>query len=642
MAYEKKNTFYVTTPLYYVTARPHIGTLYSTLLADAFARWNKLIGNDVFFQTGTDEHGQKIAQAAEKAGKTSKEFVDTFVPQYKKMWQEYAIDYTQFFRTTDATHAQAVQQWIEQLKQQGDIYKGFYKGWYCVSDEAFVSEQAFSDEHAPVCPDCGKKTVLMSEETYFFRLSAYQDKLLQFYEQNPNFIVPKERMHEVVNFVKRGLKDLSISRTTIDWGIPFPGDPEHVVYVWGDALNNYITGVGYGQQGKEQEFAHWWPANMQILGKDIVRFHAVYWPAFLMAAGLSLPKKLLVHGWITVDKQKMSKSLGNVVDPKVLAKTYGVDQVRYYLLRHMSVTQDGDFSIAELEQRISSDLANDLGNLFNRMVTLAHKYEMVSLEAPQQWSAAACSLQNSAKAMVREVQRYMNEGFVDRALASVWSFIKAVNGFFHAQEPWRQAKKDTDAFAQTLSATAHSLHTVALLLWPTMPDKMEQLLHGLGMPLDLSSCNILTGDQWNRVFTVHKIAPLFVKPERNQKKQDENAMKTAEKEEEKSYITIDDLVKVELVVGTIEQAEAIEGSDKLVKMQVDCGSYGKRQILAGVKKFYTPEQLQGMQGVFVVNLKPRKMMGVESQGMMLFAEAQDGTLAPVTVAKAVPAGARLR
>lgn len=634
----KKTGFYVTTPIYYVTAKPHLGHLYSTVIADVLARWHKLQNIPSFFLTGTDEFGQKIAQAAAKAGKEPKEFVDGFIDAYKNVWKDYEIEYDIFMRTTNDFHIKAVQEWITRLLEKGDIYKSFYEGWYCVPDETFVTELEVSKE-APNCPSCGRQTQWLSEEAYFFKLSAYQDKLLKFYEENPNFIVPKERAQEVINFVKSGLKDLSISRTTISWGVPFPNDNKHVTYVWADALNNYITAIGWAQKDKEKEFNKWWPADVHVMGKDIVRFHAIYWPAFLMASDLPLPKHLLVHGWFKVGQQKMSKSFGNVIDPMGLYNAYGADQVRYYLMRQMAITHDGEFSIDDLEQKISSDLADDLGNLLNRMVTLAQKYN-ISTIVPAAWSKESKDLYQDLLVMHNEYQIHMNEFMFHMALNKLWRFINQINAYFHAQEPWRLASKEPEKFKEILSATAHSLQAVALMLWPVMPKKMEQLLASLGVMRnpDINSLDVVK-QEWKQTFTLKKINNLFEKPmiEKSETKEIQAPVTVID-----DSITIEDFAKVHLSVGTIEQCEIIEQSDKLYKLQVNFGTLGKRQILSGVRKHFAPEELIGKQAVFVTNLKPRKMMGLESQGMLLTAENDQKKLGFISPTIAVPNGTRLK
>lgn len=653
MSAQKK--WYVTTPIYYVTARPHLGSLYSTLIADVITRYHRLKGAKVFFLTGTDEHGQKVAQAAEKAGKEPKPFVDSFISAYTDTWKSYHIDYNHFIRTTDAYHVQAVQGWLKQLKDKGDIYKARYEGWYCTPCETFLTETEVREhtpthstrsaaqgdrENVPLCPSCNRATSYVSEETYFFKLSAYQDVLLAFYEEHPDFIAPKERFKEVINFVKKGLKDLSISRTTVTWGIPFPDDAQHVTYVWADALNNYITGVGYGQQGKEKDFNFWWPADVHVMGKDIIRFHAIYWPAFLMASGLPLPKQLLVHGWIKIDEQKMSKSLGNVVDPQDLLQRYGADPVRYYLMRQMAITHDGNFSIKDLEQSISSDLANDLGNLLNRMVSLAQKNDLVDVPVQKVWSKSALDLRDECLNMLEDMDNYMEDHLFHMALARIWKCIHQTNVFFHSQEPWKLAKDDRETFIQIMSATCHALRTVAYVLWPFMPEKMAELLASLGKQADMHNNTLeqLELGQWNQGFTLRLINPLFQKPEPREESVEPTPVTIPAVDE----ITIDDVVKVHLVVGTIESCETIEKSDKLYKMQVNFGDKGTRQILSGIRKYYKPEELIGKQGVFVYNLKPRAMIGLESQGMMLLAEGADGNLQMTTVANPVPNGTRLR
>lgn len=625
-----KEKFYVTTPIYYVTAKPHVGSLYSTLLADVASRWHKLKGIRTFFLTGTDEHGQKIAQAAAHAGKSPQEFVDGFIDAYKDMWHKYEIEYTHFIRTTDPGHVKAVQHWIRSLIKTGDIYKDYYTGYYCTPCETYVT----GDGEEPVCDSCGRPTQKISEESYFFRLSAYQDKLLELYASQKDFVIPSERLNEVISFVKGGLKDLSISRTTVSWGIPFPDDEKHVVYVWADALNNYITAIGYGSEAKQEEFNFWWPADLQVLGKDIVRFHAVYWPAFLMASGLPVPEHLLVHGWIKVNQQKMSKSLGNVVDPQVLLDRYGPDPVRYYLTRFMAITQDAEFSDTDLEQRINSDLANDLGNLLNRVIALAKKRDMYEIRHAEKWSPKVLELRDQFWTMLEQYTIAMDEAYYSRALATLWKYIHDVNAYFHTSEPWKLS--DSQKFEEVISAACHSLYGIALLLQPVMPSKMNQLLRSLGVTFNegVNHVKELNDNPWTRTFMLHPQDPLFKKFEPQEEQPQKNEL-------DMPQIAIDEVAKVYQCVGTIEQAEDIEGSEKLLKLQVNFGSYGMRQVLSGIKKFFSPTDLIGMQAVFILNLKPRKMMGLESQGMILTVTDNDNKLRLVTVEN-VPNGTRLK
>ncbi len=629
--------FYVTTPIYYVTAKPHLGSLYSTLLADVAARWHRLSGEKIFFLTGTDEHGQKIAQAADKVGKKPQEFVDSFIDAYKDIWHKYDIAYTYFMRTTDQAHIKAVQEWIRALIKTGDIYKSYYSGFYCTPCETYVTKR---DETVVVCESCGRETIEIAEESYFFRLSAYQDRLLAFYAEHPDFIVPKERSHEVVSFVQSGLRDLSISRTTVAWGIPFPDDEQHVVYVWADALNNYITALGYAQESKKEEFAYWWPADLQVMGKDIVRFHAVYWPAFLMASQLPLPKHLLVHGWLQVNKQKMSKSLGNAVDPQALLDAYGADAIRYYLIRFMAITQDAEFSTDDLEQRVSSDLANDLGNLLQRVVTLAQRRELYEVVSPQNWGAHEIDLRDAFWTTLEKYSLDMDEGYSYRALGHLWGYIHQVNAYFHAAEPWKIT--DEERFKEVISASCHSLYAIGILLHPVMPHAMEKLLASLGMKVTFGEHNFLEeldDNPWNKTFMLHPLKePLFKKYE-SKPAQVEEASEGAQAAFPE--IAIEDFAEVVLLVGTIEESEEVPGSDKLLKLQVNFGPYGMRQVLSGIKKYYSAAAVRGVQAVFVVNLKPRKMMGLESQGMVLTVTDAQDVLKLVTVAQ-VPPGTRLK
>lgn len=631
--------FYVTTPIYYATAAPHLGTLYSTVLADIAARWHMVQGQDVFFLTGTDEFGQKVAQSAQKAGKEPKVFVDQYIPAYKELWKKYQINYSHFIRTTDEYHIKAVQKWLTNLETKGDIYKGAYEGWYCTPCETYLTEKDFeADKKNPPCISCQRETQWVSEPCYFFKMSAYAERLLQFYEENPNFITPKERFAEVVSFVKGGLQDLSISRTTLSWGVPFPHDSGHVTYVWADALNNYITGVGYGQDGKEQEFKKWWPADMQVMGKDIVRFHAIFWPAFLMASDLPLPKQLLVHGWIKVGDQKMSKSLGNSVDPQALFASYGSDAVRYYLARQLSITQDGQFTIEDLEQKITTDLANDLGNLLQRMVSLAEKNQINQI-VPAALTDQEQDLRDHALEMINSFKREMERGYFHMALSHLWKFVNAVNAYFHACEPWKLTKTDPKKCMLVYSATCHSLYTIAYMLWPIMPEKMEELLRRLGYTFVLNGDKVseLIDNQWNKSFVVAAGEPLFTKPLPHISEE-----KPVPQENE-VHITIEDFIKVDMRVGTIKQCEVVEKSDRLLKSQIDLGpELGIRQVFSGIKQWYTPEELIGTQVVVVVNLKPRKMMGEESYGMVL--TSGDSSDKPLLIRPSglVPNGAKLK
>jgi methionyl-tRNA synthetase len=634
-----KKTYYITTPIYYPNAQPHLGTLYSTLLADIAMRWQRLLGRKTFFLTGSDEHGQKIQERAESVSMAPKDFVDSIVPTYKDLWQLYGIDYSRFIRTTDADHEHGVTEWIKILLAKGDIYKASYDGWYCVPDETFVnigSEPLKNAEGQYLCPTCKRTLKQLSEESYFFKLSAYSDKLLAFYEATPDFITPKERLHEVVAFVKAGLKDLSLSRKTVTWGIPFPDDASHTVYVWADALNNYLTGVGYGSTdaAAKELLERCWPADAHVMAKDIVRFHAIYWPAFLMAINMPIPKKLVVHGYILVGDAKMSKSLGNSLDPAKLAAWYGTEQVRYYLARQMAITHDGTFDLKDLEDRLTADLANSLGNLLNRIMTLAvnNNYTTVKASATLEPQAQAVKMRiaEGYRFFADEMEKY----FYHTALAEVWKMIATVNAYVHEQEPWKLAKTNRLLFEEVIATACNALRVIGLTLWPVMPNKMEELLATIGAPLVLGMDydHELRQDAWDFTFTITKTDKvLFMRPESHLHELDAapapaatESAATTTTTQQVPEATIDDVAKLHLVVGTITECTPVPNSDKLLCLKVDAGSYGQRQILSGVAKDLKPEELVGRQGVFVANLKPRKMAGMLSEGMMLYAYDKDG------------------
>lgn len=622
--------YYITTPIYYATAKPHLGSLYSTVLADICARWHKMQGYQTFFLTGTDEHGQKIAAAAEKLNLSPKELLDKSVPEYKKVWQKFEINYNKFIRTTDNQHKATVQKWLKNLLDKNLIYKNIYEGWYCTPCETFVKD-APKDVQNIKCSSCERDTQFLQEEAYFFRLSLFQDKLLNFYKQNPGFIIPPERFQEVINFVESGLKDLCISRASVSWGIPFPDDEKQTVYVWADALSNYITAIGYLNPDNANDFNLWWPADIQVMGKDIVRFHAVYWLAFLMALDLPLPKNLLVHGWIKVDNQKMSKSLGNVVDPEVLFKNYGPEAVRYYLASHIAINHDSEFSIEGLESTINSDLVNGLGNLLNRSNSLAFSNNITFLKSDNYNLEIKADVDKIIDSLINYWKKYQ----LHLVISDIKKIIDLANRYFHNSEPWKLAKQDPEKFKEVLVTTFNILRVTAHLLSPILPKKMSELLAVLGIEFYQGTDLIKYLKDWSHDFVLTKSAPLFTKIEVKEMQEKEV------KEIKEEYLDIKDFAKVKIAVGKILECKVVEGSDKLVIMQVDCGEFGTRQILSGVRPFIMPEDLVDKHALFVVNLKPRKVMGHESQGMMLSAASiknDSRTLARIVLADDVKVG----
>jgi methionyl-tRNA synthetase len=622
---------YITTPIYYVNDVAHIGHAYTTIIGDMLARYSRLVGHDTYFLTGTDEHGQKIATSAEARGKSPKEYADEVSGKFKALWDDFDITYDKFIRTTDEDHKAGVQQAFQKMFDKGDIYKGHYEGHYCVSCETFFTEQQLLDGEG--CPDCGRPTSIVKEESYFFRLSNYQDRLLKLYEENPEFILPKAKAKEVINFVAGGLNDLSVSRTSFDWGVKLPeamNEPNHVMYVWMDALMNYATGVGYGNDNGN---FHHWPATVHLVGKDILRFHAIFWPAFLMSLDLPLPKHIAAHGWWTRDGEKMSKSKGNVVNPKEVADAYGLDAFRYFMLREVPFGQDGDFSQRALMDRINSDLGNDLGNLLNRISGMSGKYFDFKLTSKDVAKYHQKEL-DEVHAIIDACEPLIYNMQLNRYLEEIWKVLTIANKAIGDYEPWAMMKNGKEEEAMALvSLITNIMAKVALLLDSVMPEKIAQIAKSLGIEINTENYNKLIkekgliGDT-----TITKIDALFPRIEEEliatadvQKSETAVAKPRKEmpQEEPDNLITIDKFFETTLKIGTIVKAEEVPKSKKLLKLQVDLGEGKNRQILAGIKEFYSAESLVGTQACVVANLKPAKLMGMMSEGMLLAARDEN-------------------
>ena len=622
-------TFYITTPLYYVNAAPHLGGTYTTIVADTIARYKRMTGFDVKFFTGTDEHGQKIERSAREQGIEPLELVNRVYTQYDDLWKSIGIEFDESIRTTDPRHHKAVQEIYSRVKANGFIYKDEYSGWYCVSCEAYAPET--DPEKPAACPDCGRETEWFSEESYFFKLSEFQDRLLEHYEKNPHFIRPETRHNEVTSFVKGGLKDLSISRSTLKWGIPFPDDPNHVFYVWFDALSGYMSGIGY--LSDDARYEKYWPADVHLVGKDILRFHAVYWPAFLMAADLPVPGTIFGHGWWLFKDEKMSKSRGNVLDPALLRDVFGIEPLRYFLLREMVFGQDCNFSFDSIIQRANSDLANDLGNLLSRTVAMVAKYRDSVLPSPGEARGDA-EVQALAARVVSDFRKNFDEYNLSRGLENIFELIARMNKYIVENEPWKIAKDESKAgiLDSVLFHSAESLRIVAALLAPTMPETAQTIWKQLGLDGKVAEVS-LAELGWSDVLAGRKLPggpSLFPRVDKKAiyAKLEAGAVGAETPDEEPPArsgppplappITIDDFVKLDLRVGTVVEAERVKKADKLLRIVVDLG-FEKRQVVAGIAKVYEPESLIGRQVVVVANLAPRKLRGLESNGMIVAA-----------------------
>jgi len=680
-----KEKFYLTTPIYYVNARPHLGHTYTTIVADTIARYKRACGYDVVLLTGTDEHGQKVERAAKAAGVTPQHYADRIAAEYENLWRELDIKLDRFVRTTEARQERAVHRLLLQAKDNGYIYKGHYEGQYCVFDEMYVDEPLPGN----LCPECKRPTEKIREENYYFKLSAFQDRLLELYESQPDFIQPESRRNEVMAFVRGGLRDLSVSRTTIKWGIPWPGDEKHVIYVWYDALTSYMTGVGYGDD--ELQWEKYWPADLHLIGKEILRFHAVYWPAFLMAADEPLPKRIFAHGWWLFADEKMSKSRGNMQYPQPIARTLGIDALRYFLLREMVFGSDGNFSREALLTRYNADLANGLGNLASRVLAMIEQYFDGKVPEPDTAEGEQNILASSARqeiGLVREEYEKMN---FSGALQGIWRLIAAVDAYLVHEKPWKLAElleedpTQRENIGGILYDAAESLRIIAVLSSPVLPHSAQLIWSSLGQPGQVESLNfdalswggLRAGTPTTKPQSIFPRADHKEMSERIEQMEDEirnapSAKGSGAGSQDTSTglppgttapstgaapapaktapaasapggkISIDDFTKVEMRVGIVKSAETIPGADKILKVMVDIGEE-VRQIVAGLAVAYKPDELVGRKVVVVTNLAPRKLRGVESNGMIVAASVgPEGKPVLCTFAEDVPPGARLK